>query len=221
MSSHFGWVDFAEDDRQKMLDVVKLFHEQDTRDELGIGSIRDAFADYFFPGTSTIQTRARYMLFVPWLYKELERKGIPSEKIAHRARQDEIKMIYALLKSDDTSGVIGKREKDGLQRLPSSIYWSGLGSWGIRLYHGSQNEYNRFLNAFHDQKNLIKSNDKEPCNSIIGENWDPGLPEPPDGLLDYAEMALIKEEAIYLQERIQIKHRGSLLSFLVNYNTII
>lgn len=33
MSSHFGWLDFAEDDRQKMLDLVKLFHEQDTRDE--------------------------------------------------------------------------------------------------------------------------------------------------------------------------------------------
>ena len=50
MPSSFAWVDFAEEDRQKMLNVVHLFREQDTRDELGIGTIRDAFAGYFFPG---------------------------------------------------------------------------------------------------------------------------------------------------------------------------
>ena len=71
MVSHFAWVDFAGENQQKMLDVVKLFQEKDTRDELGIGTIRDSFSDYFFPGTSTIQTRARYMLFVPWIYKGL------------------------------------------------------------------------------------------------------------------------------------------------------
>ena len=45
----------------------------DTRDELGIGSVRDAFADMLFPGTSTIMTRARYFLLVPWTYQRLER----------------------------------------------------------------------------------------------------------------------------------------------------
>ena len=118
MSSRFGWVDFAEEDRQRMLDVVQLFREQDTRDELGIGTIRDAFANYFFPGTSTIQTRARYMLFVPWIYLELERKGISSAKIAGRARADEIKLIYTLLKSDDTAGLIGRFEQ-GVGELSS------------------------------------------------------------------------------------------------------
>jgi len=33
MPSTFGWVDFKEDDRQKMLDVGHLFREQDTRDK--------------------------------------------------------------------------------------------------------------------------------------------------------------------------------------------
>jgi len=52
-----------------MLDVINAFSEKDTRDELGFGSVRDAFADTLFPGTSTIQTRARYFLFVPWIYE--------------------------------------------------------------------------------------------------------------------------------------------------------
>ena len=43
------------------LEIVDLFREKGTLDELGIGAIRDAFADRFFPGTSTLHTRARYL----------------------------------------------------------------------------------------------------------------------------------------------------------------
>ena len=69
MMSAFVWLDYSERERRKMLDVVDLFGEHDTRDELGIGSVRDAFADMLFPGTSTIMTRARYFLLVPWTYQ--------------------------------------------------------------------------------------------------------------------------------------------------------
>lgn len=57
-----GWIDFSKEDRQKAFDVINLLSEQGAVDELGIGVIRDAFANYFFPGTSTIQTRAKYFL---------------------------------------------------------------------------------------------------------------------------------------------------------------
>ena len=40
MLSHFGWIDFAEDDRRRMLDVIRLFQEPETLDELGVGTIR-------------------------------------------------------------------------------------------------------------------------------------------------------------------------------------
>jgi hypothetical protein len=39
-----------------MPDIDDLFGVHDTRDELGIGSVRDAFADTLFPGTGTIMT---------------------------------------------------------------------------------------------------------------------------------------------------------------------
>jgi hypothetical protein len=45
MMSAFVWLDYSERERRKMLDVVDLFIEHDTRDELGIGSVRDAFDD--------------------------------------------------------------------------------------------------------------------------------------------------------------------------------
>ena len=65
-----GWIDFSKEDRQKALDVINLLSEQGAVDELGIGIIRDAFANYFFPGTSTVQTRAKYFLIVPYVLRE-------------------------------------------------------------------------------------------------------------------------------------------------------
>ncbi|MCW4201977.1 MAG: DUF6361 family protein [Candidatus Thiodiazotropha sp. 6PLUC2] len=44
MSSTFAWLDHSESDRRKALDVVDLFREQDTRDELGIGTVFPACA---------------------------------------------------------------------------------------------------------------------------------------------------------------------------------
>jgi hypothetical protein len=75
MMSAFVWLDYSERERRKMLDVVDLFREHDTRDELGVGSVRDAFADMLFPGTSTIMTRARYFLLVPWTYQPKWRRA--------------------------------------------------------------------------------------------------------------------------------------------------
>jgi hypothetical protein len=42
------WVDYSERERLKLLEVVDLFKEHDTRDELGRGSVGDAFADTLF-----------------------------------------------------------------------------------------------------------------------------------------------------------------------------
>ena len=57
MTSAFGWLDHSEQQRRQMLEIVNLFREKGTLDELGIGVIRDGFSDHFFPGTSTLQTR--------------------------------------------------------------------------------------------------------------------------------------------------------------------
>jgi hypothetical protein len=128
MPSTFTWLDYSEYERRKMLDVIELFGEKTTRDELGLGGVRDAFADLLFPGTTTIQTAAKYFLFVPWMYLELERKQVPSSKVAERARKFEIDLAKTL---GDADGVIGNRAKDSLKRLPSSVYRQGLMTWGL------------------------------------------------------------------------------------------
>ena len=80
-----------------MAELIDTFRERDTRDELGIGVIRDAFADMLFPGTNTMQTRARYFLFVPWIYRRLEVHGYRSVDMPKRTRTDEVALIKALM----------------------------------------------------------------------------------------------------------------------------
>ena len=63
--SSLAWIDFDEAERQRAQRIMALFQEKESRDELGLGAIRDSIADHLFPGTSTIQTRLRYMLFIP------------------------------------------------------------------------------------------------------------------------------------------------------------
>lgn len=219
MPSQFGWVDFSERDRQRILNTVNLFRMQDTRDELGIGSIRDAFADHFFPGTSTIQTRARYMLLIPWVYLELERKKVSSAEVAQKARTLEVRIIKSLLKNGETEGVIGKEVEEKLVRLPSSIYWAGLGHWGIRIFPGSQEEYHRRLDQFYIQGSFHKNRTSEEGEARPSlENWHPGLPETNGNLTEKARLILSKKEADYLYERILLRHPDSLLAKMLQHS---
>ena len=61
-----GWIDHDPDQEQSVLRALGAAKGQDARDELGLGTVRDTLADLLFPGTSTIQQRARYFLFVQW-----------------------------------------------------------------------------------------------------------------------------------------------------------
>jgi hypothetical protein len=106
-----------------MIEVISLFKDRDTLDELGLGSIRDAFADLFFPGTTTLQTRVRYFLFVPWFYLHYEDRRVPSRRISPRLKQDEVKLMHSLQAVDETEGLIGRRSGASLHRLS----WQGSG----------------------------------------------------------------------------------------------
>ena len=65
LPSRFSWLDHPESDHRIALDVVEMFRENDTRDELGIETFRDVISDMLFSGFSTIQTRTKHFLFIP------------------------------------------------------------------------------------------------------------------------------------------------------------
>lgn len=227
LTSGLAWLDTSERDRQKMMDAIQLFREPGTLDELGIGTVRDAFADLLFPGTSTIQTRARYFFFVPWVYLGLETKGVTSSDIAARARREEGRIMEALASNvPDEVGIIGRDAGYNVRRLPSNIYWRGLALWGLRLYSGSQAQYHRWLDDFHAINQSIRRRNRE--NRSLGDggeremlrhNWRPTIPPPPDDFPQNATLDLREVEAHFLREQIVHHLPHSLLAYLVEYTT--
>jgi len=218
MPSSLTWIDHDPTARDRALRILSLFQEKESRDELGLGAIRDSFADTLFPGTSTIQTRLRYMLFVPWVYSELERKRALSPAFAAKARQMEMALVEPLLENDDHAGIFGRVAGKALKRLPSSVYWNGLGAWGIRLISCSQDEYHRHVNEVYRRRDSARGRyekDNFPESETL--TWHPRLPLPPDGFPDGIEdlsFNLEPDEASFLLDRILKSQKESLLAHL-------
>ena len=131
-----GWVDFSREDREKVLDVMNLLQEQGAVDEIGIGLVRDAFANLFFPGTSTVQTVAKYFLIVPYVLKEATegRYGNDLNKTLRRIDLEEKECGKLLMQNcPGEDGIIGRRvlPKSWVARKPSNIYWNGIRTYGI------------------------------------------------------------------------------------------
>jgi len=223
MPSSLTWVDHDPAARERSLRILALFQEKESRDELGLGGIRDSFADQLFPGTSTIQTRLRYMLIVPWIYTRLEKQRVPPAEFAARADKWERALVTPLLASDDRSGVFGVVAGKGLKRLPSSVYWGGLGAWGIRLIDLSQDQYHRQIGTIYRRRDIQAALERERARTkddidTAPEDgtltWHPRLPGPPEGFPSKLDLSLTKEEASFLLDRLQCSHPQSFLAYL-------
>ena len=216
MSSAIGWVDFDETERDRAQRLMDLFREQDSRDELGLGAIRDSIADHLFPGTSTIHTRLRYMLFIPWIFDSLPSHLSPRD-IAAKARQKEIELGQALMAgAPGAVGIIGKDAGEKLKRLPSSIYWSGLESWGIRQFTGSIEAY--FAALPHWPKDTSKDHVEDDMSGAQRHRhlWHDRMPQPPKGWPDIVDFDLEPDEASFLIDRLVDRHPHSLLTYLAS-----
>lgn len=211
MLSSLAWIDFDETERQRSQRILALFQEKDSRDELGLGSIRDSIADNLFPGTSTIQTRLRYMLFVPWIFQTLENSIGGSENLAAKARDCEYQLANALKAGGELNGIIGRDAGANLQRLPSSVYWAGLKAWEIRLFPGSIE--NLFLNLQRTNSAAHKRQDHE---SLFTKShyWTASLPCQPSRLLETTNFELTRDEAGFLVDRLIASQPHSLLTHL-------
>lgn len=218
MPSHLSWLDHDASECDRVQRILALFKERDTRDELGLGGIRDAIADLLFPGTSTIQTRLRYFLFVPWIYRSLEAEGLAGDAMAGRVREDELAIRNALVDGPYLDGVIGREAGAALKRGPSSIYWAGLGRWGIRRFAGSEEDYLRALPGIYRARHA-RHVPEEPDGTTDAHavTWHPDLPVPPQGFPHEVGLGLAAEEAAFLRDLIARSCRASLFARLVEW----
>ena len=168
------------------------------RDEIGFLTIHQRYADHFFPGTSVLHTRARYAIFVPWLFEDLAGLSGPA---ATRALREHERELAGRLRDAGESQVIGGRvfPKPSSQP-PSTVYWNALAVWGIlrQPTNGrtvSRTQAHRRLN----RASAIYDDDGHP---IL--DFDPPfvpLPDRPENWLDgHITLRLEAEEAAFLRE---------------------
>ena len=217
--STLTWLDSSEHERRSVMELVSALNEPGTLDELGIGTIRDTIADTLFPGTSTIQTRARYFLFIPWILQIVE--GGSSRGAADRARRFQMQLRDALIMAHGPSepGVIGVAAGAALQRWPLDIYWLGMARWGIRRHYESISSYFSSLGRPSKWSLLGRALDEpvegrrdEAADSIPG-NW-ATIPPLPNGFPEVASFTLSPEEARFLRERVVFNHPDSFLAHI-------
>lgn len=218
MGSSIAWIDRDGAARQRSLQLISLFNAPDSRDELGIGGVRDAIADILFPGTSTIQTRLRYMLHVPWLMAQLETRKVPASEFAPAARKAEILLMDAFEQSGERD-YIGSDVGSGLKRMPSSVYWAGMGAWGLRRFPGSQGQYfvaiDKIYRARKDKRGADDEGDAE--GDSASDTWHPQLLKlMPADYPSGADMKIQQAEAAFLLDMWSGNQPKSLLTWLAN-----
>ena len=201
LQTFLGWIDGDPSHEDAVLKALGARGSQDAREELGLGSLRDSFADAFFPGLSTIQTRARYFFFVQWCC-ELAAHRSTEEDILVALHRHEIDLIRALSHLGPNHGVIGIDSQDQLKRMPSDIYWSGLQRLGLRQVEGSSHHWARAVIAAREAERRSPVREGYTAtSSALG--FDPDRPAMPERFPKTADMGFRLE----IDERRSLRRR--------------
>lgn len=211
-ASSLGWLDLDAAASERVATLLRSLEEPGTIDALGLGSIRDAFSDMLTPGTSTVQTRLRYFIFLPWIFQRLEADGTPPARFARKLRDYEVKLIDCLLHLGPEERVIGSIARRALRRMPSDIYWAGMMAWGIRRLPLSIAEYGQQI-AARGRLRIERDEDgnaTEPSTPM----WAAIPPEPPDFLDSDIDFNLEPDEAQVLTDSIRRRHPDTLIAVL-------
>jgi hypothetical protein len=220
MTSLVAWLDASAAEQRRVREIVQLFSQHETQDELGGRRIVVTLSDALFPGTSVLHSRARYLLFIPWFAKLAATKKDPVSWFEWLER----KMIQTFL--DDTTvqavdrlvGLIGRDAGPKVRQLPSSAYWTALNAWGVVLVPGTIRDT---LNRTSDSARHPPADDADELADRRLGVWHPGVGQPPPGFPEQdldGGFRLKEYEATWLRERWLTTSDGSLLAHLARTN---
>ncbi len=205
MPSQLAWLDTSAEEQRQVRELIRLYSQPESRDELGYGPVRDVLSEALFPGTSVLQTRARYFLFVPWSYREAARtrSGEQLQRLADHEQRQLITTLKGVPELAQGAGLIGARAGAAVKILPSAIFWPALSHYGILTGDVAP-----------DQLGSLRSSQVEDeLAERVATDWHPTLPSRPAGFP--REVAggfdLTPDEASWLRERILSATSGTLL----------
>lgn len=224
MEPALGWTVLSRDALRRA-EAKLRDDEQGVRDEVGFLALHQGYANRFFPGTSVLQTRLRYILFVPWLYEEARNRS-QDETPARAISRMEISLAGRLKKTGQ-DGVIGGRSYPNATSQPASmVYWTALRTWGVLRPTLTGNVpgravANRLL-VKHPTMTQLVDDDGEPTDE--GIELFVNIPKPPQAWADKSApltFEILPNEAAFLQRHLSAiakpgdPDKTSLLSSLV------
>lgn len=214
VASSISWLDASTEEQKRMREILGLFTDKESREELGLGQIRDALGDGLFPGTSTLHTRARYFLFIPWIFQQVS----ASRGTLENSRMQELALIKALSEvGGRNQGIIGYEAGSALKTVPSRVYWSALATYEILQDPGLSREQAVSTHGRH-----IPSELEELGNTTL-RAWHANIPEPPEGFPANVPggMELRYAEAQWLRERMIYSSPDSMLAHLLQHASVL
>lgn len=205
MTFGVAWLDTSPEEQRRTREVLRLFEQHESRDELGIGQVRDVLSDAMFPGFSVLHTRARYYLFIPWCFQSAVGRRSEHSHAEQAARQERI--LAQTLRPSGGGGVIGARMGAAVKTLPSTIYWNGMRTFGVLARDAAPTDLTGTVQTAAEADELV--------GRVVGD-WHPTLPSRPDGFPRQVEggFDLTSEEAAWLRERLVAGASGTLLGRL-------
>ena len=230
-----GYITFNSEERQRVMKVLQLVRDQNAIDELGLGRIRDAFANEMFPGMSTLQRRAKYFAVLPSLYHEATKVNYRNpQEVRKQIIHWEIRLTEMLINgcgiSDEKmTGITGSSTLEAAKRDetkyvkydPTYIYQNGMRLYGMirgnvsleKLIFDQSELRKKYPERYTD---LDTSSDAEEQFGIkqvfvtCGEAYDfeNGVKLP---------IQLTYKEAVFLKNHIETSHnsKDSLLAYLL------
>ncbi len=211
-ASAVGWLDFDAASGERVATLLRAMEEPGTLDPLGFGAVRDGFSAMLSPGTSTIQTRLRYFVFLPWIFADLQSRRVPPGEFDRRLLDSEARLIDCLRPLGPNQGVIGYTVGRDLKRMPSEVYWGGLGSWGIRRLDLSLADYGKRAAALGRLRP-----DRDDDGNVVAPAlamWSTMPPPPDDWLAAGLNCTLAAGEAQVIVDHLRQRHPASLLAIM-------
>ncbi len=221
MTSLISWVDTSADEQRRVREIVQLFSQRETQDELGGRRIVVALSDALFPGTSVLHSRARYVIFLPWFAEIAATKKDPRSWFEWLQREmiKSFRDDRAIPDEDRMLGLIGSSAGPQVKQLPSAAYWTALESWGILTTPGTIPDT---LDRLRMQLAPARRDEADELAQRRIGVWHSGVGSPPDGFprenID-GGFRLKPPEATWLRERWLATADGSLLAHLARTRT--
>ena len=140
-----GFINFSQEELARKNKVLQMVRDQTAIDELGLGRIRDAFANMMFPGMSTLQRRAKYFAVMPSLFYQSTKKkydnvrDVRAQIVKWEIRLTEMLVNGAEGDENKMKGITGRSMLNAALRDPNKfvkydptyIYVTGLRTFGM------------------------------------------------------------------------------------------